>query len=136
MISKNQIQSILKLNGVEPSSPDDLIRSVLMSARYDDHEIDTALMVLRENTKTNQTRIDGLHKVFRTDQGLRPDEISNLLGIEFNFTDDLAPISRERKFTTKNYVTIIVLSISMATLVVLIYMYFEKMGLFHHSMIK
>jgi len=135
MISKNQIESILKLNGVEPSSPDDLIRSVLMSARYDDDEIDTALLVLRQNIKTNQTRLDGLHKVFRTDQALRPDEISHLLGVEFDFTESMVPQSHERKLTRTNYITIVVLSMVTATSVVMIYMYLQKIGIFHHSIV-
>ena len=36
-------------------------------------------MVLRENTKTNQTRVDGLHKVFRSSEALNSEEISQLL---------------------------------------------------------
>ena len=44
---------------------------MLISARFDNDEVNAALVVLRENTKTNETRVDGLHKVFRTDEGLQ-----------------------------------------------------------------
>lgn len=136
MISRNQIESILKLNGVEPQSPDDVIRSVLMSARYDENEINTALMVLRKNTKTNKTRIDGLHKVFRTDESLRPQEISLLLGVELEMTEEIKPGAHLRKFSTGNYLAIIILSIALALLSAIFLMYIQDAGPFHHSMVN
>ena len=41
MIKRDQIESILKINGVAPSSPDEQIRLVLLSARYSKDEVDT-----------------------------------------------------------------------------------------------
>jgi hypothetical protein len=134
MMKREQIESVLKINGVEPTSADEEIRSVLLSARYSKDEVDTAIMVLREDTKTKKTRVDGLHKVFRTNEGLRPDEISQLLGIEVNLNrrvpDDTSELNR---MSALQNVIIWVLSALIAVLGLVFYMYIYKVGIFHSS---
>jgi hypothetical protein len=134
MMKREQIESVLKINGVEPTSADEEIRSVLLSARYSKDEVDTAIMVLREDTKTKKTRVDGLHKVFRTNEGLRPDEISQLLGIEVNLNrrvpDDT---SESNRMSALQNVIIWVLSALIAVLGLVFYMYIYKVGIFHSS---
>jgi len=134
MMKREQIESVLKINGVEPTSADEEIRSVLLSARYSKDEVDTAIMVLREDTKTKKTRVDGLHKVFRTNEGLRPDEISQLLGIEVNLNrrvpDDISELNR---MSALQNVIIWVLSALIAVLGLVFYMYIYKVGIFHSS---
>jgi len=133
MIKRDQIESVLKINGVQPTSPDEQIRSVLLSARYSKDEVDTAIMVLRENTRTNKTRVDGLHKVFRTNEGLRPDEISQLLGIEVNLSERVETLdSRDnRNFSQFQHLIIGFLSLLLAVLGLLFYMYIYKIGVFY-----
>lgn len=133
MIKRDQIETILKINGVAPTSPDEQIRSVLLSARYSKDEVDTAMMVLRENTKTNKTRVDGLHKVFRTDEALAPEEISQLLGIDIDLSDRVAPTSKVRDFSHLQYILVWVLSFMLALVGLLFYMYIYKVGVFHPS---
>lgn len=134
MMKRDQIESVLKINGVEPTSPDEQIRSVLLSARYSKDEVDTAIMVLREDTKTNKTRVDGLHKVFRTNEGLQPDEISQLLGIEVNLSDRVqVDAIQQKNFSKLQNVLITLLSISLAALGLAFYMYIYQVGLFHPS---
>jgi len=134
MMKRDQIESVLKINGVEPTSPDEQIRSVLLSARYSKDEVDTAIMVLRENTKTNKTRVDGLHKVFRTNEGLRPDEISQLLGIEVNLNERVQVDEVSGKNASRLQSMIIwFLSFSIAILGLAFYMYIYKVGVFHSS---
>ncbi len=133
MISRNQVESILKINGVAPSSPDDQIRSVLMSARYNKDEVDTAIMVLRQNKRTNETRVDGLHKVFRTDTTLKPKEISLLLGIDAELQEAVSPHSKVRKVTFFQYLSIWITSVLLAATGLLFYMYISKVGFFHPS---
>ena len=87
MLKREQIELLLRINGVSPSSPDEEIRSVLLSASFDDNDINTAIMVLRENITNNTTRVDGLHKVFRTHDTLKPNEILSLLGIDVGVSD-------------------------------------------------
>ncbi len=130
---KDQIETILKINGVAPSSPDEEIRSVLLSARFNKDEVDTAIMVLRENTKTNETRVEGLHKVFRSDEGLRPAEISQLLGIDVDIDQVAIGDSRSRDFSGIQYMIVWFLSVVLAVSGILFYMYLNKVGLFHPS---
>lgn len=134
MMKRDQIESVLKINGVQPTSPDEQIRSVLLSARYSKDEVDTAIMVLRENTKTNKTRVDGLHKVFRSNQGLQPDEISQLLGIEVNLSERVQPDSVDSKnFSKLQSIIIAALSLLIAIMSLAFYMYIYKIGIFHPS---
>lgn len=133
MIKRDQIESILKINGVSPGSPDEQIRSVLLSARYSKDEVDTAIMVLRENTKTNKTRVDGLHKVFRTSESLNSEEISQLLGIEVNIDKTFERQARAGSSPTWQYAVVWLLSVAVAAAGILLYMYLYRVGVFHPS---
>lgn len=133
MINRTQIKSLLKINGVPDTSPDEEIRSVLLSARYSNDEVDTAIMVLREDTKTNKTRVDGLHKIFRTDQALKPEEISQLLGIQVDLTNLPDQQTKSKTISGVYFVFIWMLSIIVALGGVLLYMYMYKIGVFHPS---
>ena len=77
MISREQVESLLKINGMSTSSPDDI--PPFCPLRQIQHEVDKS--ALCEDLKTKQTRVDGLHKIFCSDESLRPKEIS-ILGIE------------------------------------------------------
>ncbi len=81
MIKREQITEILRVNGLSLSFDDEEIKSVLISSKFNKDEIDTAVIVSRKNVKTNFSRIEGLHKVFRTNESLSSQEISELLGI-------------------------------------------------------
>lgn len=131
MIERHQIESILKVNGVTPGSPDEEIRSVLLSARYSKNDVDTAIMVLRQNTKTKQTRVDGLHKVFRSNQALSPEEISELLGIEVEASTTSQPAVEAKDYSKLVTLLIWILSILIGIGGVLIYMYLHQLGPFH-----
>lgn len=131
MMNRDQIETILKINGVVPGSTDEIIRSVLLSARYSKDEVDTAIMVLRENTKNKTTRVDGLHKIFRTDESLRPEEISQLLGIDVDISDKINPKGKSRDLSTFQYVIVWAASAVLAISGLVFYMYLHKIGLFH-----
>lgn len=133
MINRRQIESILKVNGVAATSPDEEIRSVLLSARYNKDEVDTAIMVLRENGVTNKTRVDGLHRVFRTNDTLSPHEISSLLGIEVDVPEALDVENKSQTISGSQHVMVWILSTLSALCAVLLYMYLNKFGLFHPS---
>lgn len=87
MFDRKQLERILTVNGVSPTEPDEVIRELLISARYNNKEVDLALMVLRENTGTHEQTVDSSHKIFRGDSVLSPGDISKLLGIEVNVTN-------------------------------------------------
>ncbi len=131
MLDKRHIESILKINGLANSSPDEEIRSMLLSARFNNDEVETALMVLRENTKTNQTHVDGLHKVFRSDQTLKPSEISQLLGIHVDIATPMERRSAARRYTLLHVFLLWSTSIIIALTAVMLYMYYQDIGVFH-----
>ncbi len=133
MISRKHVETILKINGVSPTSEDEQIRSILLSARYSKDEVDTALMVLREDTKTKVTRVDGLHKVFRTGESLRSEEIANLLGIEVTMEDRIEERNKQRAISFAQYLSVWILSVVLAVSGILFYMYLHKVGVFHPS---
>lgn len=133
MTDKRHIESILKVNGLTPTAPDEEIKSVLLSARFNHDEVDTALMVLRENVKTNETRVDGLHKVFRADTVLKPAEVSRLLGIDFETNEEISSRSNPKKFSLFELVLLSLASSLVAMVCLLMYMYSENIGLFHPS---
>jgi len=135
MIKRSQIEKILRVNGVATTSPDDHIRSVLLSARFNKDEVDTAIMVLRENKTTKQIRVDGLHKVFRTDEALRPNEISELLGIEVDASTFYRPQNKVGTLAGIQYVTVWLFSVFFAVVTVLSIMYMNEVGPFHPSKI-
>lgn len=116
---------------MSPRAPDEQIRSVLLSARYNNDEVDTALMVLRQNPRTNKTTVEGLHKVFRSDEALRPEEISQLLGIEVDASQFQPVAEVQKNYAIVQYVVIWFISVVLAVSGILFYMYVSQVGLFH-----
>ena len=133
MIDKIQVENFLKANGIPPSAKDEEIRSMLLSARWNNNEVDTALMVLKENLKSKATHIDTLHKVFQTDERLSPSEISALLGIDVNITqEDVNEVQVKLERAQKLQVRLaLALSVLIAFGGVMFVMYQEKAGVFH-----
>jgi hypothetical protein len=137
MLERAHIEKLLKLNGVEATAPDEQIKSVLLSARWHKNDVETALLVLRENTKNHQTHVDSLHKVFRTDEGLKPETISALLGIDVAVTQEVLD-QKNRKFkhmiSAGQMMQIGLVSLSVSLIFVLASMWYLEMGLFHATM--
>lgn len=135
MTNRNHIERILKLNGVSPTAKDEEIRSILLSARFNKDEVDTALVILRENLKTNENRVDGLHKVFRTDEALNAAEIYSLLGVDVNLDSKVkVKAGRDaRSFSTLNQTILFFVAIILGFVGILLYMYVAHIGLFHPS---
>lgn len=131
MLQKDNIEAILKINGVTPTAPDEEIRSILLSARYNKDEVDTAIMILRENVKTNETRVDGLHKIFHSDERLKTTEIADLLGIEVELSNMPMQIKRSREFTTVQYIIVWVMAVLVALGGIGYSMYLHQVGVFH-----
>lgn len=130
-MNRNQIKTLLKINGYTDTASDEEVRAVLLSARYSEDEVDAALLMLREADLATSTRTDGLHKVFFSDDQLRPSEISGLLGVDVNLE---APISRRSKQNTMpflHFVLIWFFSVVFAVSGILFYMYLNQVGLFH-----
>jgi hypothetical protein len=133
MTDRKQIESILRVNGLHALSQDEEIRSVLLSARFADDEVKAALVILRENTKTNETTVDGLHKVFRSDEALKPKEISRLLGITIAVSDHINHSTKKRSLSWGEFFLLTVGSFLLTGFFMLFYMYSHDMGVFHQA---
>lgn len=133
MFEREHLERFLKLNGVEPSAPDEQIKSVLISARWHENDVEAALLVLKENTKSHQTHVDSLHKVFRSDDRLRPETISALLGIDVDIpSDEVQHSKRMRNFVSaQQMMQIGLVSLSVSVVFVLASMWYLQMGIFH-----
>ena len=133
MLEKRNIEAFLKVNGLPPTAKDEEIREILLSARWNNNEVDTALMVLKENVVSSETHIDTLHKVFNSDNKLNPAEISSLLGIDVALTNsDVNGFSRNPQKVQKmlSYsIFFLALVIAMSSIGYL--MFKEKAGFFH-----
>lgn len=135
MIEKRNVEAFLKVNGIPPTAKDEEIRSVLLSARWNNNEVDTALMVLKENVKSNETHVDTLHKVFNSDDRLSSAEISKLLGIDVNLSDnDVTDINKKHQLSQNSTAVItFILSIIIAASSIGYLMYKEQAGVFHSA---
>jgi hypothetical protein len=137
MFEKSHIEKFLRINGVPPDAPDDVIKSVLISAQWHEEDVEAAVLVLRENPKSHETRVDSLHKVFRSDDRLRPETISSLLGIEMDLTSKDIDIRRKRSRQTlrpKQMVQMALISLILSLIFVFAAMWYLKTGLFHQTL--
>lgn len=131
MIDRKHIESVLKLNGLESTAHDEEIKSVLLSARFNEDEVDTAIMVLRENKFSHKTKVDGLHKIFRSDESLNSSEISSLLGIDVQLEKKIEAGIKARRLTFISQTLLVIVSIVIALLGITLYMYAFNIGIFH-----
>lgn len=129
MIHKDLVEQYLRANGVEPSAPDDEIKEVLFSAKWHHDDIDTALMVLREDPETHQTHVDSLHKVFHSDERLQPETISALLGIDVTIKND-EQRAKENRMAASSVVSMVVVACALSSTFVLVAMWYLKIGVF------
>ena len=129
MINKDVVEQYLRANGVQPSAPDEEIKEVLFSAKWHHDDIDTALMVLREDPKTHQTHVDSLHKVFHSDERLQPETISALLGItvDIKHPDERA---KENRVAASSIISMVVVASALSGTFVLMAMWYLKIGVF------
>lgn len=134
MINTAHIKKILEINGVASTAPEANIRSVLLSARYQKDEIDTAILVLREDEQSKEIKVEGLHKVFRTNDTLSPKEISQLLGIEVDASSFVQAPQPNGNPSRVQFFAVWFLSIVFAATGMLVFMHMNHIGPFHPSM--
>jgi hypothetical protein len=138
MFKRQHIEQLLRLNGVSMEDTDDEIKSVLISAQWHKDDVEAAVLVLRENKNDHKTHVDSLLKVFRTDDRLRPETISSLLGIQMDVTSD--EITKRRRVASGNMQPSQILLVAMMALVLsLIFVFasmrYLEMGLFHKTLL-
>ncbi len=133
-MNRNQLTTVLKINGIDMPAADDVIREVLLKANYSESEVNTALIVLRESEVVCSTRIEGLHSVMYSDTGLKSSEVTNLLGIDIEIEMPRSSRSKYNTISTKDGFVIIFLATLLAAVVVVSYMFFYKVGFFYSSL--
>lgn len=135
MFDRKQLEAFLRINGLTPLARNEEIRSMLLSARWEEEDVDTALMILKENKMSREVTIDTVHKIFRSDERLTPDEVQALLGIEMDVSEATTDTyssevtAMEKKSTRIAMVLSIVIAITSVTYV----MYREKVGFFYET---
>lgn len=129
MIDRHIIEHMLRANGVDPSAPDETIKSVLISAKWNKDDVDTAIMVLRENEATHATRVDSVHKVFHSGDRLAPETITALLGIDVELPPERTH-QRSSGVHIFDAVSIVLLSVVLASVTVIGIMWHLSIGMF------
>lgn len=135
MFDRNQLETFLRINGMTPFNKNEEIKSLLLSARWNEDDVDTALMILKQNKLNNETTVDTVHKVFRSSERLTPEEIKSLLGIDVEFADSTALNLAEERIVMEKRSTraAMVLAVVVAVISVLYVMHQEGAGFFHYS---
>lgn len=135
MIDRKYIENILRLNGSSATAPEEEIRSVLISARLDKADVDSAITVLRENVKTRENRVERVGNVFTTDKRLGPEAIHSLLGIDVKVSETEIESARVRGRNRYwlQIVSIFFIAGAIAAGSLLAIMYTQKIGIFHPS---
>ena len=134
MFKREDVEQMLAVNGVPPTAPDEQIKQLLIDARWNKNDVDTAITVLRENQTTHKQRVDKLHKIFYSDDRLQPETVSALLGIETHFKphDTEHPSRRPRSsLTAGQIIRILIVSIALSLLLLLFMMWYMQTGLFY-----
>jgi hypothetical protein len=135
MIERKQVETLLNANGIPATAPDEEIRSILISARWNDNDVDTALMVLKENKDSKETHVDTLHRVFHSDERLTPSDISSLLGVKVSLSDEevMDVEEKRRKVERAQTLVAVTLALSIVLLGLTYLMYVEQAGVFHST---
>lgn len=120
MIDRSHIEKILKLNGLGPESPDEEIKQLLISARWHENDVETALIILRKNPNENTYKIGGVQDVLRTEAKIAPETLNAILGIdvEVNNVTEQHHAALERTYY-KQILTLIAFSVLFASLFLL-----------------
>ncbi len=134
MLDRAHIEKLLKLNGVAPTAADEEIKSVLISARWHKDDVETALLILRENLNSHEAHIDTLHKVFRSDEQLDAEMISALLGVDISLTPEALKSDSQMhraRISFGQMVQIGLVSLSASVICLLASMWYLQIGVFH-----
>lgn len=127
MIDRQHIENLLRMNGLEPTAPDEEIKEILIRARWHEDDVETALVILREDPKSKSSHVDTLHNIFNTNEKLAPDTLNAILGIDVEVND---VIERHRKTMQATYnkqiISLIVVSVLLAAaFLIMVVMYFN-----------
>lgn len=134
MLDRNHVERFLELNGVSAAAPDEEIRSLLISARWHQDDVEAALVVLREDQKKHTQRIDSVHKVFQSSQRLNPETLSSLLGIDIELSSVVSEHKQELESAYRSQIiSIALVSVALSILFTLGAMWIMQIGFFYDT---
>lgn len=132
MINRNHVEQFLRLNGLSSDAPETEIRSLLLSARWHQDDVETALVVLREDPNTHVQQVDSMHRVFTSDDKINPETLSALLGVDVQVNSVSAQHQdMMRRHYHTQLISIGILSFFGALVFLVGAMWFLKVGFFH-----
>ena len=133
MIEREHVEKILEINGLGDSAGEEDIRSVLVSAKWNDDDVETALTVLKEDKETGKSHTETYKNVFTSDVRLSPESIQNLLGIDVDMSShEMAAVRTSRQQVSFwQVLTIVIYATLLAFGSILIVMYIQNFGFFH-----
>lgn len=136
MIEREQVASILRLNGIDIKAPADEIKSILLSAKWHEDDVETALTVLHKDPKDSREHAETFHKVFNTDEKLSPETISTLLGVDIDMNPKDLELHRQRargQLTGGLAMHILLISLVLSSIFIFGSMWLLKVGFFHET---
>jgi len=133
MIDRHHIEALLSANGLPPTAADEEVRALLIEARWNVHDVETALTVLRESTATDDKSINSIHRVFWSDSRLSSADINSLLGVQV--TVHPADIATNRQLAGSRQALWYGLILTLLTITIVIgtvfyFMYSNQAGMF------
>ncbi len=132
-MSRSELEALLHIYGESLQSSPERISEILVSAHYSPSEISVLLTYRQNHPDAAPKRITGLHKVFRTDQSLAPEEINALLGVEVTVGLLERNPKKQAGSTIMQTTIIVVLTLLLAAFGLVFTMYFNEVGLFHEA---
>lgn len=136
MIERSTVELILRANGVSPTASDEEIKELLLEARWCAADAEAALSVLRENKTAHEQKIDSAHEIFNTDQRLKPEAITQLLGIDVEVQRSALQSTKVRAKAPSHVwqiVKIVSVSLLLAFGISVFCMWYWEVGAFHYS---
>ena len=136
-MERNHLEQLLRANGLNADANDDDIRSMLISASYNDTEVEAALSTLKgpKHDKQSETiQAGGNKKLFRSGERLNPAEISQLLGVNVVVNEVIIAEAFNRRLSSLQSLLLWVICAMIFALAGMGYMYKQKSGLFHPAM--
>lgn len=133
MLTKEHIEKILHLNGVEPAAGDDQVKAVLLRARWNQADVDAALLVLRTDTTSGERHHNDAERLFHSDGRLSPEMVSSLLGLDLSvqLKDVPLDLNKTAQLRIDGVVLIILVALCVAVATLTVGMWFFEVGPFH-----
>lgn len=135
MIQKTHLENFLRINGIPPTAADEEIRTALISAKWQNDDVEVALMVLKGHTREEDFKVVSARRLLHSDSRIEPEQLSELLGIEIKGRDGHVTEYYSKYVTEErpdsHGILIILGGLVIAAVTLLAGMYLFQVGPFH-----